>query len=78
MLTGWAVDPGTQFRYGADEMIPLSDHADFPSLVRYIERAEPKKVLLNHGWRDFVWQLRRLGINAEYLEEHQQLAMFSP
>jgi Cft2 family RNA processing exonuclease len=78
MLTGWAVDPGTQFRYGADEMIPLSDHADFPALVRYIERAEPKKVLLNHGWRDFAWQLRRLGINAEYLEEHQQLAMFSP
>jgi Cft2 family RNA processing exonuclease len=78
MLTGWAVDAGTQFRYGADEMIPLSDHADFPSLVRYIERAEPKKVLLNHGWRDFAWQLRRLGINAVYLEEHQQLAMFSP
>jgi len=76
MLTGWAVDPGTQHRYGADEMIPLSDHADFPSLVRYIERAEPKKVLLNHGWRDFAGHLRRLGIDAEYLEANQQLAMF--
>jgi Cft2 family RNA processing exonuclease len=76
MLTGWALDPGAAYRYGVDEMIPLSDHADFPSLLSYIERAEPKKVWLNHGWRDFVWQLRRLGVNAEYLEAHQQLALF--
>ena len=78
MLTGWALDPGARYRYNVDEMIPLSDHADFPSLVRYIERAQPKKVLLNHGWRDFAWHLRRLGINAEYLEANQQLALFSP
>jgi Cft2 family RNA processing exonuclease len=78
MLTGWAMDAGASYRYGTDEMIPLSDHADFPSLLRYIERAEPKKVLLNHGRRDFVRQLRRLGIDAEYLEPHQQLALFSP
>ena len=76
MLTGWALGPGAAFRYGADAAIPLSDHADFPSLLRYIERAEPKKVLLNHGWRDFEWRLRRMGINAEYLEQHQQLALF--
>jgi len=78
MLTGWALDPGARYRYNVDEMIPLSDHADFPSLVRYIERAEPKKVLLNHGWRDFARHLRRLGINAEYLEANQQLALFAP
>jgi Cft2 family RNA processing exonuclease len=77
MLTGWAMDPGAQFRYGVDEMIPLSDHADFPALLAYIERAQPKKVWLNHGRHDFVWRLRRLGINAEYLEAHQQLALFS-
>ena len=77
MLTGWALDNGAAYRYGADAIIPLSDHADFPALVRYIERAEPKKVLLNHGWRDFVWRLRRMGIDAEYLEQNQQLALFS-
>jgi Cft2 family RNA processing exonuclease len=76
MLTGWALGPGATFRYGVDAAIPLSDHADFPSLLRYIEQAQPKKVLLNHGWRDFVWRLRRLGIVAEYLEAHQQLALF--
>jgi Cft2 family RNA processing exonuclease len=76
MLTGWAMDAGASYRYGVDEMIPLSDHADFPALLDYIERAEPKKVWLNHGWRDFVWRLRKLGINADYLEAHQQLALF--
>jgi Cft2 family RNA processing exonuclease len=76
MLTGWGLDSGAAYRYGADAIIPLSDHADFPSLVRYIEEAAPKKVLLNHGWRDFVWRLRRMGIDAEYLEQHQQLALF--
>lgn len=76
VLTGWALDRGALFRYGADRGFPLSDHADYPSLLRYIELAQPKKVLLNHGWRDFVHRLRRLGIDAEYLEQHAQLALF--
>ena len=76
VLTGWALAPGATYRYGVDAAIALSDHADFPSLLRYIEAAQPKKVLLNHGWRDFVWRLRRLGVDAEYLEQHQQLALF--
>jgi hypothetical protein len=33
-------------------------------------------VLLNHGWRDFVWRLKRMGIDASYLEENEQLALF--
>lgn len=77
ILTGWALDGAAPYRYGADAAFALSDHADFPALLRYLELAQPKKVLLNHGWRDFVWRLRRMGIDAEYLEEHQQLALFS-
>lgn len=76
MLTGWAIDPGAAYRYGVDEVIPLSDHADFPALLGYIERAQPKHVWLTHGRNDFVWRLRRLGIDARYLEAHQQLALF--
>jgi len=76
MLTGWAMDPGSAYRYGVGSMIPLSDHADFPSLLAYIERAQPKKVWLNHGSPEFVHHLRRRGVDAEYLEAHQQLAMF--
>ena len=59
MLTGWAMDAGAPFRYGADACIPLSDHADYAALLRYIELAQPRKVLLNHGWKDFAWRLRR-------------------
>ena len=76
MLTGWTLDRSTSFRYGVDRGFALSDHADYPSLLRYIELAQPKKVLLNHGWRDFTHRLRRMGIDAEYLEENAQLALF--
>jgi Cft2 family RNA processing exonuclease len=75
-LTGWVVGKGTNFRQRTDAGFPLSDHADFPSLLRYIELAQPRKVLLNHGWRDFVYRLRGLGIDAEYLESNPQLALF--
>ena len=75
-LTGWVIGKGANYRYGTDAGFPLSDHADFPSLLRYIELARPKKVLLNHGWKDFVYRLRKLGIDAEYLESNPQLALF--
>jgi len=76
ILTGWTLDRSAPFRYGVDRGFALSDHADYPSLLRYIELAQPGKVLLNHGWRDFAYRLRRLGIDAEYMEEHAQLALF--
>lgn len=75
-LSGWAIDRGSLFRHGADRGFVLSDHADYPSLLRYIELAQPRKVLLNHGRQDFVYRLRALGIDAEYLEHHAQLSLF--
>jgi len=74
-LTGW-VQGGVNWNRGCDAGFPLSDHADFPSLLRYIELAAPKKVLLNHGWKDFTYRLRRMGIDAEYLTSNAQLALF--
>jgi Cft2 family RNA processing exonuclease len=76
MLTGWALDKSAPFRYGVDACIALSDHADYTALLRYVELAQPSKVLLNHGWKDFAWRLRRLGIDATYLEANEQLALF--
>ena len=76
VLTGWSLDRGAAFRYGADRAFALSDHADYPSLLRYIELAQPAKVLLNHGRREFAHRLRALGVNAEYLDEHAQLSLF--
>jgi Cft2 family RNA processing exonuclease len=76
-LTGWSVSRETRaWGGGADTGFPLSDHADFPSLLRYLELAQPKRVLLNHGWKDFAQRLRRLGFDAEYLEANAQLALF--
>jgi Cft2 family RNA processing exonuclease len=75
-LTGWVVGRGANFGQRTDAGFALSDHADFPSLLRYIELAQPKKVLLNHGWRDFVYRLRRMGVDAEYLESNAQLTLF--
>jgi Cft2 family RNA processing exonuclease len=76
MLTGWALDRDALYRYGADRGFALSDHADYAALLRYIELAQPKRVLLNHGWPDFAYRLRRLGLDAEYMEEHAQLRLF--
>lgn len=76
VLTGWTLDRSAPFRYGVDRGFALSDHADYPALLRYVELAQPGKVLLNHGRRDFVHRLRATGVNAEYLEEHAQLALF--
>ena len=76
VLTGWAIDRGALFRYGVERGFALSDHADYPALLAYIERAQPRKVLLNHGRRDFVYRLRALGIDAEYLEANAQMTLF--
>ncbi|HEY4441555.1 MAG TPA: hypothetical protein VGN14_13945 [Candidatus Elarobacter sp.] len=76
MLSGWALDQSAVYRYGVDACIPLSDHADYEALLRYIELAQPSRVLLNHGWRDFVFRLRRMGIDASYLDANEQLALF--
>jgi Cft2 family RNA processing exonuclease len=76
-LTGWVVTRGTRgFGGGTDAGFPLSDHADYPSLLRYVELAQPRRVILNHGWPDFALRLRKLGVEAEYLEEHAQLTLF--
>lgn len=76
MLTGWAIDRSARYRYGVDRSFALSDHADYPALLRTIELVRPRKVLLVHGRSDFTHRLRRLGIDAEYLEEHAQLSLF--
>ena len=75
VLTGWAIDGGRTFR-GADAAFPLSDHADFPSLVRYAKATGAGRVYTVHGHADaFAAALRREGIRAEPLREQQQLEL---
>ena len=75
VLTGWAIDGRGGFR-GADAAFPLSDHADFPSLMRYAKASGARRVLTVHGYaRELAGHLRREGIRAEPLVEREQLEL---
>ncbi len=79
MLTGWALDQATVHRYQCDAAYPLSDHADYPDLVRYVELVQPKRVYTVHGFaREFAEDLRRRGIEAWSLGEDNQLELALP
>ncbi len=74
VLTGWAITPGAHFRYGTDAAFPLSDHADYPDLLRYVELVQPKQVLTVHGYAtEFARDLRERGIDAWALGQNNQL-----
>ncbi|MFL5271503.1 MAG: MBL fold metallo-hydrolase [Anaeromyxobacteraceae bacterium] len=75
VLTGWAIDGRRGFR-GVDAAFPLSDHADFPSLVRYAKASGATRVLTVHGYaRELAAALRREGIRSEPLVEREQLEL---
>jgi DNA ligase-1 len=79
MITGWALDPGAIFRYQCDAAFPLSDHADFPDLLRFVELVAPKRVLTLHGFAaDFARTLRDRGIEAWAINQDNQLEMALP
>lgn len=76
ILTGWAVDPNCRYRYQCDAAFPLSDHADFPDLLRLVELVQPKKVLTLHGFAaDFAQTLRERGYDAQALSQQEQFAL---
>src|SRR3954470_6268475 len=76
VLTGWALDPGAKFRYGCDAAFPLTDHADYPDLVRYVELVKPKLVLTLHGFASaFAADLRERGFEAWALSQENQLEL---
>lgn len=76
MLTGWAMIPGARFRYGCDAAFPMSDHADYPDLLRYVELVQPKRVLTLHGSAAaFAADLRARGHDAWALSQENQLEL---
>jgi ATP-dependent DNA ligase I len=79
ILTGWALNPATIYRYQCDAAFPLSDHADYPDLIKYVELIQPKRVFTVHGFaREFAADLRRRGIEAWSLGEDNQLEFTLP
>jgi DNA ligase-1 len=74
VITGWAIDPAAVFRYQCDAAFPLSDHADFADLLRFVELVRPKRVLTVHGHvEEFARTLREQGIEAWALGVDNQL-----
>ncbi|MDE1171025.1 MAG: ATP-dependent DNA ligase [Verrucomicrobium sp.] len=76
-VTGWAMDPNAVYRYQCDAAFPLSDHADFPQLLEFIERVGPRRVYTVHGYaHEFAQTLRAQGIEAWALEGDNQTELF--
>jgi len=79
IVTGWALDPGAIYRYRCDAAFPLSDHADFPDLLRFVEAVQPAKVLTLHGFaQEFALTLRQRGIEAWAIGQDNQLEFGLP
>jgi DNA ligase-1 len=76
MISGWAVEPSAIYRYQVDAAFPLSDHADYNDLVRYVELVNPQRVLTLHGFAaEFARDLRERGIEAWALSEENQMEL---
>jgi DNA ligase-1 len=76
MISGWAVDPSAIYRYQVDAAFPLSDHADYTDLIRYVELVKPERVLTLHGFAaEFARDLRERGIEAWALSEENQMEL---
>jgi len=76
MITGWGMDRSAKFRYGCDEVFPLSDHADYEELMELVERVNPSRVLTLHGYAsEFAQDLRRKGIESWALTGGNQMEL---
>jgi DNA ligase-1 len=79
MISGWAVDPTAVYRYQVDAAFPLSDHADYDELIRYVELVQPRRVLTLHGFAAaFARDLRARGVEAWALSEENQMELHLP
>src|SRR5207249_8099325 len=66
--------PISIYRYQVDAAFPLSDHADYNDLVRYVDLVQPKRVFTLHGFAgQFARDLRARGVEAWALSEENQM-----
>ena len=66
--SGWMRIRGDRRRRGYDRGFVLSDHADWPSLLRTCHESTAKRILLTHGYTDALCRyLREQGVDAAAL-----------
>lgn len=76
MITGWALDSSCKYQTGCDAAFPLSDHADFPELLEFVERVQPRRVVTVHGFAaEFAQTLRARGVDALAIGRENQLEL---
>ncbi len=73
MLTGWALNKSAKYRFGVDEVFPLSDHADYDELLLCVEQTRPQLIYTVHGsTTEFARDLRQRGHEAWSLVKEEQ------
>ncbi|WP_331235821.1 MBL fold metallo-hydrolase RNA specificity domain-containing protein [Natronorarus salvus] len=72
-FSGWATNPGFEFRGDYDVTFALSDHCDFEELLSVVRTVDPEVVYTHHGSTDaFASHLtRELGYDARSLKRDQ-------
>ena len=78
MISGWAVDPNAVYRYQVDAAFPLSDHADYDDLIRYVELDKAATSIDAPRFAAaFASDLRKRGIEAWALSEENQMELYA-
>ncbi|MEM8996722.1 MAG: ligase-associated DNA damage response exonuclease, partial [Acidobacteriota bacterium] len=68
-VSGWMTLRGRRRQRSVDRGFVLSDHADWPGLLRTIGETGARRVLTTHGYADVLARyLREQGLDAEPLE----------
>jgi Cft2 family RNA processing exonuclease len=76
MISGWGMNDSATYRFGVDEVIPLSDHADYPDLLEFVDTVKPQTVYTTHGYEgEFAATLRQRGYVAWSLSGDDQLEL---
>lgn len=74
MISGWGLNASAKYQSRTDEVFALSDHADYPDLLKFVERVQPKLTYTTHGFAaEFARDLRGRGWAAWTLEGRDQL-----
>jgi len=77
VLTGWALEPWGARRSGADVAFPVSDHADYPSLLQFAKDTGAREVVTLFGFaEELASGLRKEGLFARAVTERMQLDLF--
>jgi putative mRNA 3-end processing factor len=76
-VSGFSLDPAALQRVRADQAIPLSNQADFPQLLAYIQATGAREVAVHRGHTDqLTAQLRQRGFDAYALGPPRQMELF--